>query len=53
MAGSDFDTSMMPSARAARIEERRMLIPLPVFVTIVAVVALLVLGAGWLGLAAR
>jgi hypothetical protein len=53
MAGNDFDTAVMPSARAARSEERRMLIPLPVFAAIVVVVALLVLGAGYLGLAAR
>jgi hypothetical protein len=53
MAGNDFDTSVMPSAGAARRDERRMLIPLPLFVAIVVVVALLVLGAGWLGLAGR
>lgn len=53
MAGNDFDTSVMPSARAARSDEQRMLIPLPLFIAIVVVVALLILGAGWLGLAGR
>jgi hypothetical protein len=53
MAGNDFDTSVMPSARAARRQERRMLIPLPAFVAIVAGVALLVIGAGYLGIIGR
>lgn len=53
MAGNDFDTSVMPSARAARADQRRMLIPLPAFVAIIVAVALLVLGAGYLGLAGR
>ena len=43
----------MPSARAARRDERRMLIPLPLFIAIIVAVALLILGAGWLGLAGR
>lgn len=53
MAGNDFDIDVMPSARAARSEEQRMLISLPAFVAIVLVVALLILGAGYLGLAGR
>ncbi len=53
MTSNDFDIDVMPSARAARAKERRMLIPLPGFVAIVVVVALLILAAGYAGLAGR
>lgn len=53
MTGNDFDTDVMPSARAARTAERRMLIGLPAFVAIVVAVALCTLAAVHLGTTAR
>ena len=53
MAGNEFDPTVMPSARAARVKERRMLISTPAYSAIFVVVALLVLGAAWLGVNAR
>jgi hypothetical protein len=43
MPENAFDKSVMPSARAARAKERRMLIPLPVYVAVVLVIATLIL----------
>jgi hypothetical protein len=53
MASNDFDIDVMPSSRAARAKEQRMLVPLPGFVAIVVVVALCILAAGYAGLIAR
>ena len=43
MQTNAFDTSTMPSARAARAKERRMVIALPVYVLIVAAVSAAIL----------
>jgi hypothetical protein len=49
----DFDTEVMPSARAARREERRMFLSWPAYLLIACLVGACVLAAGYFGLSAR
>ena len=43
MGTNAFDTSVMPSARAARAREWRMVIPLPVYPVVVTIIAAIIL----------
>jgi hypothetical protein len=43
METNAFDTSVMPSARAARAKEWRMVIPLPVYPLIVGIISAIIL----------
>lgn len=53
MAGNEFDPSVMPSAAAARREERRMTITAPIYALIAILVAACILLAVYLGTTMR
>ena len=43
MGTNAFDKSVMPSSRAARLKEWRMLLPLPVYIAMVVVISAFIL----------
>jgi hypothetical protein len=53
MAGNDFDPTVMPSANAARVRQRRMLVPAPVYPAIAVLIGLAIFLAISIGAAGR